>query len=194
MTSNNSSTICGTITAIEKFYATSFGSFQKIWLLVPRFSGRIDQLPVVASEKITLPLRLGIGDHICAEGDLRSTNLDEPRSLFVHVFAKCITKLQEFSLLDNNCVQMEGYLCEKPKLRQNPDGKQNSEFMLANNRGYGKSSYIPVISWDNDAKLCAALNPGDKISLCGRFQSRIFYKRNEERLALELSAQQIKPV
>ena len=188
----NRSSLTGSITAIEPYYENLHGVFDKIWLNVPRLSGKTDTLPLVVAERLLKSSEVSVYDTVVVSGDLRSANLTGgPNVLSIFTYVYSMQKINPDSLQNNNNVDMIGYVCQQPRLYVLNNGRQTSEFMVAHNRGYGKSSYVPVIAWQDQAIATCDLAQGNVIQLHGRFQSRNYLRKQDgqvqERTAFELS-------
>ena len=151
------------------FYAT---------LSVPRLSGAEDLLPITISERLmdaSSPLTLGA--MLAMEGQLRSYNkvVEGAGRLLITGFAQKLVPLDE--AVNPNQVQLVGALCKPPSYRTTPFGREIADLMLAVNRAYGKSDYIPCITWGRTARFASRLKVGDKVKIQGRFQSRAYQKQ-----------------
>lgn len=158
----------------ENFYSTS--------IEIKRLSNRSDIIPVTLSERYINEYKISKGCKIHFEGQLRSYNyylkvndLGEHKKsrLVVTAFCKIILPYNE----DTNTVILDGYICKPPIYRVTPFGKQITDILVAVNRNYGKSDYIPVIYWGNNAQYAANLTIGSHISVLGRLQSRNYEKK-----------------
>jgi len=154
----------------EQFYVTT--------LRVPRLSGAEDFLPITLSERLLLDGPIANGSTICLEGQLRSYNkvIEGSGRLLITAFAQKLLDC-EADEENPNRVQLTGALCKPPSYRTTPFGREIADIMLAVNRSYGKSDYIPCITWGRSARYAANLKTGDKIQLVGRFQSRAYQKQ-----------------
>lgn len=163
----------------EKFY--------KFYIEVDRLSGRKDVIPCNISETIVEKVREN--EKITVIGEIRTRNI-EHRKLDVFVFA---TDIQEFDGYNNNYAVLDGYICKKPIYRTTPNGREITDFILANNRKtFKKSDYIPSIAWGRNAVRVSYAELGDEVKVTGRFQSREYVKKfedgtQEKRVAYELS-------
>lgn len=183
---NYSHTLCG-----EKFYIA--------YLEVERTSGKSDIIPIMVSDRmIKIEDLTGVSVEIL--GQFRSYNLhiDGKSKLLLTVFALEIEFLENI-MYNNNNIELIGYICKEPIYRTTPLGKEISDVLLAVNRSYGKSDYIPCICWGRNARYVGNLPIGTKISIAGRLQSRTFLKKideetTEERVAYELSASKVEVV
>ena len=168
----------------EQFYVTT--------LRVPRLSGAEDFLPITLSERLLLDGPITNGSTICLEGQLRSYNkvIEGSGRLLITAFAQ---KLLDFKSDEENPnkVQLTGALCKPPSYRTTPFGREIADLMLAVNRSYGKSDYIPCITWGRTARYAANLKTGDKIQLVGRFQSRAYQKQLPDGIVLNKIAYEV---
>lgn len=153
----------------EQFYVTTVS--------VPRLSGAEDYLPITLSERLLLDMPVSVGTMLALEGQLRSYNkvVEGAGRLLITAFAQKI--LQGAEDENPNQVQLVGALCKAPSYRTTPFGREIADLMLAVNRSYGKSDYIPCITWGRTARFAANLKIGDKVQLVGRFQSRTYQKQ-----------------
>ena len=148
----------------EQFFVTT--------LRVPRLSGAEDFLPITLSERLLIDEPIAAGSILCLDGQLRSYNkvVEGSGRLLITAFAQRL--LPEEDEENPNRVQLTGALCKAPSYRTTPFGREIADLMLAVNRSYGKSDYIPCITWGRTARYAANLKIGDKVQLVGRFQSR----------------------
>lgn len=153
----------------EQFFATT--------LRVPRLSGAEDFLPITLSERLLIDEPIAAGSILCLDGQLRSYNkvVEGSGRLLITAFAQRL--LPEEDEENPNRVQLTGALCKAPSYRTTPFGREIADLMLAVNRSYGKSDYIPCITWGRTARYAANLKIGDKVQLVGRFQSRNYQKQ-----------------
>lgn len=153
----------------EKFYYAT--------LSVPRLSGTEDLLPITLSERLMDGADLTEGMPLSIEGQLRSYNkvIEGAGRLLITGFAQRIMPLDDGE--NPNQVQLVGALCKLPSYRTTPFGREIADLMLAVNRAYGKSDYIPCITWGRTARFASHLKVGDHIQLLGRFQSRAYQKQ-----------------
>ena len=153
----------------EKFYYLTLG--------VPRLSGAMDHLPITLSERLLDGAMLKDGDPLAIEGQVRSYNkiIEGAGRLLITAFAQRIVQPDERE--NPNQIQLTGTLCKAPAYRTTPFGREIADMMLAVNRAYGKSDYIPCITWGRSARFAAKLSVGDRITLSGRLQSRAYQKQ-----------------
>ena len=173
----------------EQFYVTT--------LRVPRLSGAEDFLPITISERLLIDEPLTAGSMLCMEGQLRSYNkvIEGAGRLLITAFAQRILNCEEDEENPNR-VQLTGALCKPPSYRTTPFGREIADLMLAVNRSYGKSDYIPCICWGRNARFAGNLEIGSRIQLIGRIQSREYQKRVSEnelirRVAYEVSVNKL---
>jgi len=162
-------------------------------LLVKRLSGAIDRLPVTLPGKLLTDDLLEDGALLLVQGQVRSYNkvVDGAGRLMVTIFAQNISETLENDTL--NKVTLTGALCKPPIYRSTPFGREICDMMLAVNRAFGKSDYIPCIAWGRNAQYASRFHVGDHVTLTGRLQSREYQKLQENgeylvRNAYEISA------
>ena len=185
---NNHLVLVGKITSDKKFSHEIYGeSFYIFDLEVPRLSGNSEIIPITISERLILEKELEIGDKVAIEGQFRSYNSyeNEKNRLILTVFAKDIKYLSQEEEEDSsqkvsNEVTLVGYICNKPKYRQTAFGRDISDILLAVNRAYNKSDYIPAIAWGRNARFCQNIEVGTKVKITGRVQSRNYEKKFED--------------
>lgn len=152
--------------------------FYEFKLEVPRLSDHLDVLPVTVSE--SLIGTLAEGDSVSVSGQFRSFNRPEgERSrLILSVFAREIEAPK--ADVNPNVAELIGYICKPPVYRTTPFNREICDVLLAVNRAYGKSDYIPCIAWGKNARLIKNAPVGQKVDVCGRIQSRQYTKRYED--------------
>ena len=178
--------IVGSIFSNLEYSHEVFGEkFYEFFIEVPRLSETNDILPVIISERIINDINMDIGNHIVIEGQFRSYNRyeDDSNRLLLRIFVRDIyvpdeTELEEMKRHPNE-VFLNGYLCKETKFRTTPFGREITDMLIAVNRSYNKSDYIPCIAWGRNARYCEKLEVGDHIKLWGRIQSRKYQKKNE---------------
>ena len=196
---NNYIILVGKITSEKVFSHEVYGeSFYIFNLEIPRLSGTADLIPVTISERLISNFDLTIGKEVAIEGQFRSYNTYENQRsrLVLTVFAKDIKEYQEENEEGreriSNEVVLTGYVCKKPIYRQTPFGREISDVLLAVNRAYNKSDYIPCIAWGRNARFCENMEIGTEVRITGRVQSRMYEKKHEDgtiepRVAYEVS-------
>lgn len=203
---NNYLTLVGKVTGEKRFSHEIYGeSFYVFNLEIPRLSGNSDIIPITVSERLLKEETLQEGKKLLIKGQFRSYNSyeNEKNRLILTVFAKDIVELEENEVEEEeneivkketitNEVVLVGYICKKPIYRQTPFGREISDLLLAVNRAYNKSDYIPCIAWGRTARFCQNLEVGSQVKVVGRVQSRTYEKKHEDgsvetRIAYEVS-------
>lgn len=193
---NNIVKIGGRISSdIELSHELYDEKFYKFYVETNRLSSSSDKLPVIISERLIDLSTLNKGDMICISGQFRSYN--EPTEsgkskLVLSIFTKEIEKIEDESVITLNDATFVGYICKPPIYRKTPLGREIADLLLAVNRTYKKSDYIPCILWGRNAKFCENIEIGTLVKLNGRIQSRKYEKKyedgtTEEKVAYELS-------
>lgn len=190
---NNNVKICGFVLNNVEFSHEIYGeSFFKGYVKVVRQSGIADVIPFVFSEKLGSPESFA-NAYVCIEGNMRTFNYhsDRKTKLNVFVFATLVTTLDDCE--NENHVSIRGYICKPPIYRKTPLGRDIADLIVAVNRPYGKSDYIPCICWGRNAIYAGNMAVGTPISINGMFQSRCYVKKyedstQEEKTAYEISA------
>ena len=187
---NNQLVLVGKVTSEKRFSHEIYGEkFYIFDLSVPRLSGNADIIPITISERLLLEEDLTIGKNIVIEGQFRSYNSyeNERNKLILTVFAKEIKfseeQEEEFKPSKENVsneVTLIGYICKKPIYRKTPFGREIADLLLAVNRAYNKSDYIPCIAWGRNARFCENVPVGTQVKIVGRVQSRQYEKKYED--------------
>jgi len=161
-------------------------AFYNVSLSIKRDSGKADVIPLLISERLIDVSKSYINQSFHVIGEFRSYNQhDEDKNrLKLYVFVTAIDLTDSGNIND---VFLEGYICKTPTYRRTPLGREISDVMLAVNRAYGKSDYIPCLLWGRNAQYVRSLNAGDRIRVAGRVQSREYNKNGEVKIAYELS-------
>ena len=182
----------GSLLGLPKFSHENHGKrFFRFFLEVPRLSGAIDTLPIIAEEWLLNKIDLSGGEMLSVTGQIRSHNnrVDGVRHLLIFVFAESIVAEDGEGI---NEVVVEGPLCREPTYRRTPLGREICDVMLAVPRVFHRADYLPCILWGRTAQEVAACHTRDCIRINGRLQSRIYTKQTdngpEERVAYEVSA------
>lgn len=173
----------------HKSYGESFYSFE---VGIERKSGYIDQIKIVISERLIWDISINSGMRVKIEGQIRTYNEEtEGKSrLNIVVFARGINEEFEDEN-DENYIYLEGFLCKPPIRRTSPLGRELCDIMLAVNRMYNKSDYIPCIAWGRNATYAGGLEVGTKLSIIGRIQSREYKKRDIDGNILSRTAYEV---
>lgn len=188
----NTVTLRGELLALPQFsHENHQKRFYRLTLAVPRLSGTVDYLPVVAEESLLNAMDLSGGDMLRVEGQIRSHNLRQngSRKLLIFVFASAIVCEDGEPIND---VLLSGPLCREPTYRRTPLGREICDVMLAVPRAFHRADYLPCILWGRTAYEISACHVSDRIQIAGRLQSRIYTKQTdsgpEQRTAYEISA------
>lgn len=193
---NNYIILVGKVTSEKKFSHEIYGeSFYNFNLEIPRLSGISDIIPITISERLIANFDLSIGKEVVIEGQFRSYNSyeDTKSRLVLTVFVKEIRERGEDEEIKiPNEVQLVGHICRKPIYRKTPFGREIADILVAVNRAYNKSDYIPCITWGRNARFCEDMPIGTELKLVGRVQSRPYEKKHEDgtvetRIAYEVS-------
>lgn len=175
---NNKVFISGEIISEAEFSHEVYGEgFYEMYVLVKRLSGQGDVLPVTISERLIAGNDLKVGVNINAFGQFRSYNklVDGKSKLMLTVFVREL--LEEPIIKNPNSIVLSGYICKPPIYRTTPFNREIADVLVAVNRSYNKSDYIPCIAWGRNARFAKNLAVGEKIALSGRIQSREYQKR-----------------
>lgn len=196
----NTVTLRGSLQALPQLSHENHGKqFFRFCLEVPRLSGAVDTLPIIAEESILNTIDPTAGEMITVLGQIRSHNSreDGTRRLLIFVYAGCLIVEDGPPI---NEVTISGPLCKEPVYRRTPLGREICDVMLAVPRAFHRADYLPCILWGRTAREVADCHVRDHITICGRLQSRIYTKLKEdgpeERTAYEVSAltAQIHPI
>lgn len=206
---NNHIILVGKVTSDKKFSHEIYGEkFYIFNLSVPRLSGNADIIPITISERLLELEDLEMNKKIIVEGQFRSYNSyeNDRNRLVLTVFAKEVkfVENQEEEIevskdFVSNEVILNGFICKKPIYRQTPFGREISDILLAVNRAYNKSDYIPCIAWGRNARFCENIPVGTEVKIIGRVQSRTYEKkyddgRVENKVAYEVSVASLEVV
>ena len=206
---NNHLVLVGKVTSDKRFSHEIYGEkFYIFDLAVPRLSGNADIIPITVSERLLSINELKIDSKVIVEGQFRSYNSyeNERNKLVLTVFAKEIkffedqeAEIEVSKDVVSNEVTLNGYICKKPIYRQTPFGREISDLLLAVNRAYNKSDYIPCIAWGRNARFCENIPVGTEVKIVGRVQSRTYEKKYEDgrvetKVAYEVSVSSLEVV
>lgn len=169
----------------EKFYNFELGT--------SRLSNTSDILPVTISERLIENDKFKKGVIVNIAGQIRSYNnfTSQKNKLVLTIFTKDISIAEENDNINPNQVILNGFICKPPVYRKTPFGREIADILLAVNRSYNKSDYIPSIAWGRNAKFAANLNVGDNIKIWGRMQSRTYQKKYETGEIIEKTAYEV---
>ncbi len=191
---NNQATVIGTIEDDFKLnheiYAEKFYTFT---INIPRLSGACDNVRIMISERLIMDNDYNVGDKVEITGQFRSYNSYEngENRLVLTVFAKDICHYEEDENKNPNVLYLNGYICKPPVYRTTPFGREITDILLAVNRSYNKSDYIPIIAWGRNARFAKSLNVGDNVKLWGRIQSRNYQKRLSDEEVITKTAYEV---
>lgn len=188
---NNKVYLCGTIVSKAEFSHEVFGEgFYEFFVRVNRLSGQADTLPVTISERLMTP-EMQVGQTLCALGQFRSYNkLEGGRSrLMLTVFVREV--LSQASSANPNSVVLSGYICKPPVYRTTPFNREIADLLIAVNRSYNKSDYIPAIAWGRNARFVSKMEVGDRVVLSGRIQSREYQKKQADESFVTMTAYEV---
>lgn len=175
----------------HEIYSEAFYSFV---LKVMRLSDICDYINVTVSERLIKDMDIRGGAKICVTGQFRSYNnySENGNRLLLTVFARDVKEMCDDNENQNpNHIFLNGFLCKSPVYRTTPFGREITDLLIAVNRAYNKSDYIPCIAWGRNARYCASLNVGDNIRVWGRIQSREYQKRISEEESITKTAYEI---
>ena len=200
---NNQVTIVGTVDSEFTYSHEVFGEgFYMLEVVVSRLSHMEDRIPLMVSERLVDVKESCMGKIVEVHGQFRSYNKHEEGrnrlilSVFVREFSFVV---EEGTLTRPNSIYLDGYICKPPVYRMTPLGREIADLLMAVNRPYGKSDYLPCICWGRNARFAGKFEVGTHIHLWGRIQSRTYQKRLEDdvvekRTAYEISVNKIECV
>ena len=197
---NNQVTVTGEIISDFQYSHQVYGEgFYMVEVSVKRLSGYADAIPVLVSERLIDTQKSYIGQCIRVDGQFRSYNRHEENRnrLILSVFAQELEFVYEIPEGErSNQIFLDGYICKPPIYRKTPLGREISDLLIAANRSYGKSDYIPCICWGRNARFVSGISIGSRVQVYGRIQSREYVKKlddgvAEKRTAYEVSVNKI---
>ncbi len=197
---NNQAAIAGKIVSEFQFSHEVYGEgFYMVDVSVKRLSNFVDYIPVMISERLIDTTRNYIGQYIYVTGQFRSYNRHEEKKnrLVLSVFARELEFMEEEEEdVKSNQIFLDGYICKEPIYRKTPLGREIADLLIAVNRSYGKSDYIPSICWGRNARFASGFAVGSHVQIWGRIQSREYVKKlneleTEKRVAYEVSVSKI---
>lgn len=188
----NAVTVIGNVHSPLEFSHEMYGEgFYNFDILVPRLSDHNDILPITVSERLLVDIDMEQGSQVKVKGQLRSYNkyTEGNNKLVLTIFARDISQLTNEEEIDNpNQIFLDGFICKKPIYRTTPFGREITDMLIAVNRPYNKSDYIPCIAWGRNARFSEKLRVGDHIILWGRIQSREYQKKiGEEKVITKVA-------
>ena len=196
---NNQVAIMGEIVSDFTYSHEIFGEgFYTVKLLVNRLSEATDEIPLLVSDRLVDVSKDYTGMLVRACGQFRSFNKHEENRnhLILSVFVRDLEFIDSMEGYRPNQIILDGFICKQPVYRMTPLGREICDILLAVNRSYGKSDYIPCICWGRNARFAGNLEIGSRIQLIGRIQSREYQKRVSEnqlikRVAYEVSVNKL---
>ncbi|MCI8797214.1 MAG: single-stranded DNA-binding protein [Dorea sp.] len=197
---NNQVTIMGEIASPFYFSHEVYGEgFYMVDVQVKRLSNSEDRIPLMVSERLIDVSQDYIGEFIMVSGQFRSYNRhDEQKNrLVLSVFVREVEFIEEeLDGAKTNNIFLDGYICKLPVYRKTPLGREIADLLLAVNRPYGKSDYIPCICWGRNARFASTFEVGEHVQVIGRIQSREYIKKlseteTEKRIAYEVSVSKL---
>ena len=197
---NNKVMIAGEIISDFTFSHEVYGEgFYMVDVAVNRLSNFADYIPVMVSERLLDVSKDWKGQYISVVGQFRSYNRHEEKKnrLVLSVFARELSLVQEVDEdVKSNQIFLDGYICKEPIYRKTPLGREIADLLIAVNRSYGKSDYIPCICWGRNARFASTFEVGTHVQIQGRIQSREYVKKineleTEKRIAYEVSVSKI---
>ena len=196
---NNQVSIIGEIVSEFVFSHEVFGEgFYLVDVQVKRLSESCDRIPVMVSERLIDVNEDYRGEFVKVTGQFRSYNRHEENRnhLILSMFLREIEFIDEIGNRKPNYIFLDGYICKPPVYRMTPLGREIADLLLAVNRAYGKSDYIPCICWGRNARFAGKLSVGERIQVWGRIQSREYQKKVGEsqvvnRIAYEVSVNKL---
>ena len=197
---NNQVTMIGEIVSEFEFSHEVYGEgFYLVDISVSRLSDSVDYIPLMVSERLVDVTQSYIGETISVSGQFRSYNRHEEKKnrLILSVFVRELEFVDEIEDdIKSNQIYLDGYICKEPIYRKTPLGREIADLLVAVNRSYGKSDYIPCICWGRNARYASSFEVASHVEVYGRIQSREYIKKigeeqTEKRVAYEVSVNKI---
>ena len=192
---NNQVTIVGTVDSEFTYSHEVFGEgFYMLEVVVSRLSHMEDRIPLMVSERLVDVKESCMGKIVEVHGQFRSYNKHEEgrNRLILSVFVREFSFVgEEGTLTRPNSIYLDGYICKPPVYRMTPLGREIADLLMAVNRPYGKSDYLPCICWGRNARFAGKFEVGTHIHLWGRIQSRTYQKRLEDDVVEKRTAYEI---
>ena len=194
---NNKVTLCGMVASLPEYSHEVYGEeFFTLYLAVERLSDHQDIIPITVSDRILKDNNFEIGAKVCLKGQFRSYNKiqDEKSKLMLTVFVREVVSPEEVTV--SNEIQLTGFVCKPPIYRTTPFKREICDVLIAVNRAYNKSDYLPCIAWGRNARFSKSLKVGANVTITGRIQSRDYQKKLSDnqvvtKTAYEISISQI---
>ena len=191
---NNIVEITGKAVSEYTFSHQIYGeSFYSLGIEVTRLSNSVDVIPIIISERLVDIKENILGKYVIIKGQFRSYNKHENNKsrLILSVFTREIEFLDENINKNPNTIFIDGYICKPPVYRTTPFGREITDLLIAVNRPYNKSDYIPAIAWGRNAKYAEKFNVGERMKVWGRIQSRNYQKKQVDGTALNKVAYEV---
>ena len=197
---NTKETLIGENVSEFEFSHEVYGEgFYLVDISVSRLSDSVDYIPLMVSERLVDVTQSYIGETISVSGQFRSYNRHEEKKnrLILSVFVRELEFVDEIEDdIKSNQIYLDGYICKEPIYRKTPLGREIADLLVAVNRSYGKSDYIPCICWGRNARYASSFEVGSHVEVYGRIQSREYIKKigeeqTEKRVAYEVSVNKI---
>lgn len=193
---NNRVCLTGKVVTEAEFSHEIMGEgFYDLNISVKRLSGQEDIIPLTVSERLMESDNFKIGSLIGIVGQFRSYNklMENKSKLVLRVFVRELVVPDEE---DPNTIEIDGFVCKQPVYRTTPFKREITDMLIAVNRAYNKSDYIPAIAWGRNARYAGNFSVGERVRIMGRIQSRIYQKQLEdgtveERTAYEVSVSKL---
>lgn len=194
---NNKVTLCGVVASLPEYSHEVYGEeFYNLFIAVERLSDNQDIIPITVSDRLLKVNNFELGTKICVKGQFRSYNKieNEKSKLMLTVFVRDVCyNFKEDAI---NEITLTGYVCKSPIYRTTPFKREICDVLIAVNRAYNKSDYLPCIAWGRNARFAKNLQVGDAVNIVGRIQSRDYQKKLEDekmvtKTAYEISISQI---
>ena len=192
MMNNNKVFLLGKIETEPVFSHETFGeAFYEMQMSVPRLSEHNDLIPITVSEKLLTNNKFDVGNKVAIKGQFRSYNklVDGASKLVLTVFVREIIEVDES--MNPNIIEIVGYVCKPPIYRTTPFKREICDVLVAVNRAYNKSDYLPCIAWGRNAQYIKDAEVGTQISIVGRIQSRDYQKKLSETETVTKTAYEI---
>ncbi len=194
---NNKVYLCGVVDSQPTFSHEIYGEgFYDTTLRVKRLSMQEDIIPITISERLIAEKNLVVGKKLAIRGQFRSYNklVENKSKLMLTVFVREIVPEMEGE--NTNIIELVGYICKEPIYRTTPFKREICDLLLAVNRAYNKSDYLPCIAWGRSARFISGVSVGEKLFISGRIQSREYQKKLEDgqtetRTAYEVSISRV---
>ena len=190
----NQAIVAGEVISDFQFSHEIFGEgFYKLRIKVKRLSDAFDEIPLLVSDRLVDVNQNCIGKKLEAKGQFRSYNKheNEKNHLILSLFVRELEWIDSYENHKPNYIMLDGYICKEPIYRMTPLGREICDILLAVNRAYGKSDYIPCICWGRNARSAGNLEIGAHIQVLGRIQSRKYQKKIGENEVISRTAYEI---